>query len=82
MPLYEYRCRDCGALVEKLVLGGDEEVDCPGCGGKNMEKMLSTTADYRNEQGLPGPGDTTCCGSEPGRAAGCAGPGSCCGHRH
>jgi hypothetical protein len=29
---------------------------------------------------LPGPGDTACCGSTPGHA-GCAGPGSCCGHK-
>ena len=81
MPLYEYRCRDCGAMTEKLVLGSEEKVDCPECGSKNMEKVLSATADYRNEQSLPGAGDTTCCGSSPG-AAGCAGPGSCCGHNH
>jgi hypothetical protein len=30
---------------------------------------------------LPGAGDTACCGSAPGTAAGCAGPGSCCGKR-
>ena len=82
MPLYEYRCRDCKAVVEKLVIGEREEVDCPECGGKNLDRILSATADYRNEGGLPGAGDTACCGSEPGKAAGCAGPGSCCGRNH
>jgi hypothetical protein len=28
---------------------------------------------------MPGIGDTACCGSSPGKAANCAGPGSCCG---
>ncbi len=82
MPLFEYRCRDCGAMVEKLVLGQEEKTDCPQCGSANMDKVLSATAAYRNEGGLPGPGDTACCGSAPGKAAGCAGPGSCCGHNH
>jgi hypothetical protein len=31
-------------------------------------------------QSLPGPGDTTCCGSQPGTGS-CAGPGSCCGRQ-
>lgn len=79
MPVYEYRCLDCGAVTEKLVLGPDEEVRCTQCGKTNLEKILSATADFQNSQGLPGPGDTTCCGSAPGQAANCAGPGSCCG---
>lgn len=82
MPLFEYRCRECGTLVEKIVLGQEEAFDCPECGSANMDKVISATADYRNEGGLPGPGDTACCGSAPGQAAGCAGPGSCCGHHH
>ncbi len=82
MPLFEYRCRECGTLTEKLVIGREEEIECPDCGSRNLDKVLSATADYRNEPGLPGPGDTTCCGSSPGQAAGCAGPGSCCGHNH
>ena len=82
MPLYEYRCRDCGALTEKLVIGVEKEMDCPSCGSTSLDKVISATADYRNEQGLPGPGDTACCGSAPGQASGCAGPGSCCGHNH
>jgi hypothetical protein len=28
---------------------------------------------------MPGLGDTACCGSSPGQASNCAGPGSCCG---
>jgi len=30
---------------------------------------------------MPGPKDTACCGSSQGEAAGCAGPGSCCGKK-
>ena len=28
---------------------------------------------------LPGPSDHGCCGSRPGQASHCAGPGTCCG---
>ncbi|MBW1711928.1 MAG: zinc ribbon domain-containing protein [Deltaproteobacteria bacterium] len=79
MPVYEYRCLDCGTITEKLVLGPDEEVRCIKCGRTNLERILSATADFQNSQSQPGPGDTTCCGSSPGQAANCAGPGSCCG---
>jgi putative FmdB family regulatory protein len=49
MPLFEYRCRDCGNMVEKIVLGREEDLDCPKCGSKNMDKLISASADYRNE---------------------------------
>ena len=79
MPLYEYRCRGCGAISEHLVLGGDEETTCGNCGGRDLEKLMSPSADHQAAgDRLPGAGDTTCCGHGPG-VAGCAGPGSCCG---
>ncbi len=80
MPLYEYLCRDCGAVTEHLVLGRDETIACPQCGGVRLSKLLSVTANYQaHASGLPGVGDTACCGYTPGQAPGCAGPGSCCG---
>ncbi len=35
MPIYEYRCQDCGEKFEKLVRGnsGQPELTCPNCGG-------------------------------------------------
>ena len=43
MPIYEYRCQDCGEKFEKLVRGNSEqpELACPICGSKQAQKLLS-----------------------------------------
>lgn len=43
MPLYEYRCEQCGAECELLVRRA-EDVVCPECGGSRLEKRLSVPA--------------------------------------
>jgi putative FmdB family regulatory protein len=41
MPIYEYKCLDCGAHVEKMQKFSDAPLTvCENCGGK-MEKQLS-----------------------------------------
>lgn len=46
MPLYEYRCRACSERFEVLqrVGEGSEKVLCPECGGREVDKQLSTFA--------------------------------------
>jgi len=80
MPLYEYLCQDCGQQSEILITSSSAQPGCRACGGKNLKKLLSAhaTLSANHSQRLPGPGDTSCCGTNPGQA-GCAGPGSCCG---
>ena len=81
MPLFDFVCLDCGKTSEVLVTGQEDDVVCPACGGAQLKKLLSAHSSLSGSarSALPGPGDTTCCGSSPG-GAGCAGPGSCCGH--
>jgi len=44
MPIYEYTCKKCDACFEKLIFAGDEEpVECPGCGTRQVEKLMSCT---------------------------------------
>lgn len=44
MPLYEYRCRDCGACFEVLQKVNDSPLKkCIKCGG-NLEKVISPPA--------------------------------------
>ncbi len=43
MPIFEYRCRDCGATFEFLVRGV-EAARCPQCDGVSLEKLLSVPA--------------------------------------
>ncbi|HCC68440.1 MAG TPA: FmdB family transcriptional regulator [Nitrospiraceae bacterium] len=40
MPIFEYRCQDCGEDFEKL-LYRDCPVDCQKCGSKNVKKKFS-----------------------------------------
>lgn len=43
MPLFEYRCKGCGAEFELLVRKGDRPA-CASCGGADLEKLLSGVA--------------------------------------
>jgi putative FmdB family regulatory protein len=84
MPLYDFLCLDCRKVSETLVSRSGDLPVCPDCGSRNLKRLLSAPSSLSGaaKQGLPGAGDTACCGSTPGQGAGCAGPGSCCGHRH
>jgi putative FmdB family regulatory protein len=83
MPLFDFLCLDCSELSEILVTGDGTPPVCAKCGSTNLKKMLSAHSSLSGPRSgrMPGAGDTACCGSAPGDAAGCAGPGSCCGRR-
>jgi len=46
MPIFEYRCKDCGEKFETLVYSssGTEEIECPECGSTQTEKQMSMFA--------------------------------------
>ena len=46
MPLYEYRCADCGKRFEILQRLGEtgEGLICPSCGHSKLAKQFSTFA--------------------------------------
>jgi putative FmdB family regulatory protein len=41
MPIFEYRCEDCGKAFEAFVTA-ERTPECPGCHGANLAKLLST----------------------------------------
>jgi len=42
MPIYEYRCRECGEVTEALVpMGGKADVACSKCGSRKLERKFS-----------------------------------------
>jgi putative FmdB family regulatory protein len=62
MPIYEFKCRQCGRVVEVLQRGDeDREVQCHGCGSRDMERMISASNLIRMGCGS---GSGTCCGRE------------------
>lgn len=44
MPIYSYKCKECGEEFDYLVFAkkDEEEIECRKCGSKNLEKLLST----------------------------------------
>jgi len=42
MPIYEYRCAECGHELEKLQKISDAPLlDCPACGKPALQKLVS-----------------------------------------
>ncbi len=44
MPIYEYRCRQCGDVFEKILFRDTETAECPSCQGRELERLLSVFA--------------------------------------
>ena len=51
VPIYEYRCRDCGKKSQFLTLSASAALEpvCRYCGKKNMTKLVSRIAVFRSE---------------------------------
>ena len=43
MPIYEYRCKQCGNKFDKLVKlsAKTSEIECPKCGARKADKSVS-----------------------------------------
>jgi putative FmdB family regulatory protein len=44
MPVFEYRCRHCGRIFERLVPRSLPGVECPTCGKADPEQLISLCA--------------------------------------
>ena len=60
MPIYDYRCQECGKVSELLVRSlDDSSITCPGCGSANLTRLVAASAMVRMGSVTAG---TTCCG--------------------
>ena len=52
MPIYEYRCEDCGRTSEFLLIRADEPFipQCKRCKSKRMSRVLSKVRVIRSEE--------------------------------
>jgi putative FmdB family regulatory protein len=52
LPIYEYRCRDCGKKSTFVTLSVKSSLTpkCRKCGGANMDKLVSRVAVSRSEE--------------------------------
>ncbi|PID75086.1 MAG: hypothetical protein CSA20_03145 [Deltaproteobacteria bacterium] len=67
MPIYEYRCEECGEIFEKLTTSAQEKatIHCCKCKGDKVTKLLSAGATLTGKAGA---------------AAALGGGGGGCGH--
>ena len=54
MPIYEYKCRDCGRLTSVFVksVGSSPDARCKACGSKKLERALSAFAYHRSASAI------------------------------
>jgi len=52
MPIYEFRCQDCGRVTSVFVksMGADVDAACSACGGRKLSRALSRFAYHKSEQ--------------------------------
>ena len=52
MPIYEYRCRQCGKRTTRLILNANSvpQQSCPHCQSADMERLLSRFASPKSEE--------------------------------
>ncbi|MCK9226767.1 MAG: zinc ribbon domain-containing protein [Syntrophorhabdaceae bacterium] len=75
MPIYEYKCEDCGTVSEFIVFSADEEVACRSCSSKKLSKLMSAHNTTSSSGPAPMPGFGGGCCGDPGT---CGSPGGCC----
>ena len=74
MPIYEYKCKKCGAEFEALVRN-NQTPECPECKTTDVDKRMSATA-----SGAATKHDTPCggdCGGARAHTCGCGGACHC-----
>ncbi len=80
MPIYDYKCNNCGKVSEIFVHNsGDRNISCPDCSSVNMEKLIA--APYLVKTGGSSSGKTCCGRVERCEAPPCSGGGECRRHQ-
>lgn len=70
MPIYDYKCSDCGSTYDVFhkVREVPEDVVCPSCGSKGHTRLISAPSVHRGSGKTksypadPPCADGTCCG--------------------
>ena len=52
MPIYEFKCRDCGRLSSVFTrsIGASVDAECKHCGSRALERAFSRFAYHKSEQ--------------------------------
>ncbi|RPJ24451.1 MAG: zinc ribbon domain-containing protein [Chloroflexi bacterium] len=68
MPIYEYRCKDCGTEFEKILRfsEADQLPACPHCNSPSTRKKLSTTISFGKGSSPSSSTSGSSCGTSSG----------------
>jgi len=77
MPIFEYRCVECGKVFEEIISGDrDKKLPCPSCKSLKTEKLMSVIGAISM-----GKSSANQCGTNCSSASSCAASGGgCCPH--
>jgi len=73
MPIYEYYCQECDKKFETLIRSG-EEAQCPKCGTKEVQKLLSACGFVSKTEGgqtVSSSAGSSCSGCSSASCSGC-----------
>lgn len=71
MPIYEYHCSDCDKDFEELVFSRNPEVECPGCHGRKVSRLLSVVSFSTGAGSFSSSAGSSCGGCTSSSCAGC-----------
>lgn len=66
MPIYEYKCANCGTVSEFLegITSEKTRLCCPTCGSGKLTKLLSRSFIAKSGSGSSPRAGKTCCGRD------------------
>ncbi len=70
MPIYEYKCNNCGKDFETLVMGSFKP-ECPECDSQDLSRLMSKCGFVSKSQG-PGGEMTQTSSASSSSCAGCS----------
>jgi len=75
MPLYEFRCANCGATFEKRLSFSESSTqpECPHCRSLDTHKKISSFAAHGTSKGASATGGGSCSSCSSGSCSGCSG---------
>ncbi|MBW2062435.1 MAG: zinc ribbon domain-containing protein [Deltaproteobacteria bacterium] len=70
MPIYEYHCQKCNQTFEKLILSSSEEIVCPKCHDRKVEKLMSGFS-FKSGENFSSSGGSSCSGCSSTNCSSC-----------
>ena len=59
MPIHDFRCLQCGKVMELFIRDAGQTPHCPDCGSTNLDRLMSSSYVLKTSSHIAG---TTCCG--------------------